>query len=63
MTGSRFGDAVCGGRRRGIADLFPNAGGGIGLMGEAGAEAILPLKRGPDGALGVASQGGGQPVT
>ncbi|WP_421594540.1 phage tail tape measure protein [Shinella sp. M27] len=34
-------------------------GGGLGLMGEAGAEAILPLKRGPDGALGVASEGGG----
>lgn len=37
---------------------FPN-GAGIGLMGEAGAEAILPLKRGPDGALGVAAGGGG----
>jgi phage-related minor tail protein len=36
--------------------------GGAGLMGEAGAEAILPLKRGADGALGVAAggeQGGG----
>lgn len=33
-------------------------GGGVGLMGEAGAEAILPLKRGPDGALGVATDGG-----
>jgi phage-related minor tail protein len=33
--------------------------GGAGLMGEAGAEAILPLKRGPDGALGVAAGGGG----
>lgn len=32
--------------------------GGTGLMGEAGAEAILPLKRGPDGALGVASSAG-----
>ncbi len=30
---------------------------GIGLMGEAGAEAILPLQRGPDGALGVAAAG------
>ena len=29
--------------------------GGTGLMGEAGAEAILPLARGPDGSLGVAS--------
>lgn len=33
--------------------------GGTGLMGEAGAEAILPLKRGADGSLGVASAGGG----
>ncbi|KPF41095.1 phage tail tape measure protein [Rhizobium sp. AAP43] len=37
---------------------FPMAGG-TGLMGEAGAEAILPLKRGSDGALGVAADGGG----
>lgn len=36
--------------------------GGLGLMGEAGAEAILPLKRGPDGALGVAADGGGGPT-
>lgn len=35
------------------------SGGGLGLMGEAGAEAILPLKRGPDGALGVATEGSG----
>lgn len=33
--------------------------GGTGLMGEAGAEAILPLKRGADGALGVAADGTG----
>ena len=39
--------------------LFPMANGGIGLMGEAGAEAIMPLKRGRDGKLGVASEGGG----
>jgi lambda family phage tail tape measure protein len=37
---------------------FPMAGG-TGLMGEAGAEAILPLKRGADGALGVAAGGAG----
>lgn len=37
--------------------------GGTGLMGEAGPEAILPLRRGPDGRLGVdAGQGGGRPV-
>ncbi|MEX0301006.1 MAG: phage tail tape measure protein [Leisingera sp.] len=33
--------------------------GATGLMGEAGPEAILPLARGADGALGVRSQGGG----
>ncbi|GEP09598.1 phage tail tape measure protein [Methylobacterium gnaphalii] len=31
--------------------------GGTGLMGEAGPEAILPLRRGSDGRLGVASSG------
>jgi phage-related minor tail protein len=38
--------------------FFP-MGGDIGLMGEAGSEAILPLKRGADGTLGVATPGGG----
>lgn len=37
---------------------FPMAQG-TGLMGEAGAEAILPLARGPDGRLGVRSEAGG----
>jgi phage-related minor tail protein len=32
---------------------------GAGVMGEAGPEAILPLKRGSDGKLGVQMQGGG----
>lgn len=32
--------------------------GGTGLMGEAGAEAIMPLARGPDGKLGVRGAGG-----
>ncbi|MCZ4288026.1 phage tail tape measure protein [Hoeflea alexandrii] len=41
---------------------FPMQGGDVGLMGEAGAEAILPLARGPDGRLGVASGGSVQPV-
>jgi hypothetical protein len=36
--------------------------GGMGLMGEAGPEAIMPLTRGADGKLGVASAGGGQAV-
>lgn len=35
--------------------------GGAGLMGEAGPEAILPLRRGADGRLGVAAQGTAQP--
>ena len=34
-----------------------------GLMGEAGPEAILPLRRGPDGRLGVTAAGGGGSVT
>ena len=39
---------------------FANGGAGrLGLMGEAGPEAILPLKRGADGKLGVEAQGGG----
>ena len=37
--------------------LFPMANG-IGLMGEAGPEAILPLQRGRGGKLGVIAQGG-----
>ena len=38
--------------------FFPT-GGGLGVMGEAGSEAILPLARGSDGRLGVASSGAG----
>ncbi len=41
---------------------FPMGGGRTGLMGEAGAEAILPLQRGRDGRLGVAASGGSAPV-
>jgi lambda family phage tail tape measure protein len=37
---------------------FPMSGGKTGLMGEAGPEAIMPLKRGKDGKLGVAADGG-----
>lgn len=33
-------------------------GRGLGLMGERGAEAIMPLSRGPDGKLGVRAGGG-----
>ena len=38
---------------------FPMAGGKTGLMGEAGPEAIMPLKRGSNGKLGVQMEGGG----
>ena len=31
----------------------------MGLMGEAGPESVMPLKRGKDGKLGVISHGGG----
>jgi hypothetical protein len=37
---------------------FPMAGGKTGLMGEAGPEAIMPLKRGKNGKLGVSVEGG-----
>ncbi|MCA0044705.1 phage tail tape measure protein [Celeribacter litoreus] len=37
--------------------------GGTGLMGEAGAEAIMPLARGADGKLGVRSAGGARSVS
>lgn len=42
--------------------LFPMARG-AGLMGEAGPEAVLPLKRGADGKLGVGAGGGGGGTT
>lgn len=43
-------------------NYFP-MGGSLGLMGEAGPEAILPLQRSADGRLGVASGGANQPVS
>lgn len=42
---------------------FPLGSGGIGLAGEAGPEAIMPLARGLDGRLGVAGGGGAVHVT
>jgi len=38
---------------------FPLGDGRAAIAGEQGAEAILPLTRGPDGQLGVRSGGGG----
>lgn len=45
----------------GSPTIFPMANG-MGLMGEAGPEAIMPLKRNSKGALGVEASGGGTPV-
>jgi len=46
----------------GAPTYFP-LGRGLGLMGEQGAEAVMPLARGPDGRLGVRSGAGGRPVS
>lgn len=44
--------------------MFPLQGGRVGLAGERGAEAIMPLARGPDGRLGVqASSAAGVSIT
>jgi phage-related minor tail protein len=43
----------------GTPTYFPLSNGGLGLAGEAGPEAIMPLSRGADGKLGVAMNGGG----
>ena len=59
------GNVVGGGRVRAFASggivsgptLFP-LDSGLGLMGESGAEAILPLARSSDGKLGVRAGGG-----
>jgi phage-related minor tail protein len=44
---------------------FPLGAGRMGIAGERGAEAIMPLSRGPDGRLGVAAPrgGGGMQIT
>ncbi|HEX7775902.1 MAG TPA: phage tail tape measure protein [Parvibaculum sp.] len=63
------GNVISGGRIKPFAKggvlqspmLFPLQGG-TGLAGEAGPEAILPLQRGSDGRLGVASGGGAAPA-
>ncbi len=46
----------------GTPTYFPLSSGGLGLAGEAGPEAIVPLARGPDGQLGIAMTGGGTPA-
>ncbi len=43
----------------GAPTYFP-LGRGLGVMGERGAEAVMPLARGPDGKLGVRSGDGGR---
>ncbi|MGV2980289.1 phage tail tape measure protein [Camelimonas sp. ID_303_24] len=66
VTASARGNVFSGGRvqpfaRGGVVaapTYFPMSGG-VGLMGEQGAEAIMPLKRGADGRLGVQAAGGG----
>jgi phage-related minor tail protein len=45
----------------GAPTYFPMSGG-LGLAGEAGPEAIVPLSRGADGRLGVAMSGGAAPA-
>lgn len=65
LVASADGNVFAGGRvkafaRGGVVNspmLFPLQGG-AGLAGEAGPEAIMPLRRGSDGRLGVAASGG-----
>lgn len=65
FSGFAKGGAFSSGRVRAFAKggvvsgptTFPMRGG-AGLMGEAGPEAIMPLTRGPDGSLGVRTEGG-----
>jgi len=67
--GAYFSDGIAKFARGGIVNkptMFAYADGGagrFGLMGEQGAEAILPLRRGPGGKLGVESSGGVGNVT
>ncbi|MEL7346984.1 MAG: phage tail tape measure protein [Pseudomonadota bacterium] len=66
LLGFQNGGAFSSGRVRAFASggvvngptVFPMRNG-MGLMGEAGPEAIMPLTRGPDGRLGVRAAGGG----
>ncbi|MEM9780858.1 MAG: phage tail tape measure protein [Pseudomonadota bacterium] len=66
LFGFASGGAMSSGRVRAFArggvvngpTMFPMRNG-VGLMGEAGPEAIMPLSRGPDGRLGVRAVSGG----
>ena len=70
LLGGLFGFANGGAFSNGRVMAFANGGivngatafamqGGLGVMGEAGPEAIMPLARGRGGKLGVVAQGGG----
>lgn len=70
LLGSANGNAFSDGRVVPFANggvvssptMFPMRGAQVGLMGEAGPEAIMPLKRGKGGKLGVVAEGASQPV-
>ena len=70
MFGSADGNVIAGGEVKkyksgGIVSrptYFPMKNG-MGLMGEAGAEVIMPLKRGRNGKLGVQASGGTGSIT
>lgn len=72
LIGSFLGQANGGAWNKGV-QMFADGGvvsaptafrhsGGLGVMGEAGPEAIMPLKRGKNGKLGVQMEGSQQPV-
>ena len=57
-SGGNSGPVLTAGGIINTPSYFPLSGGGLGLAGEAGPEAIVPLSRGPDGRLGIAGGGG-----
>jgi len=61
-SGGRQIQAYADGGVIGGPTMFPMSGGKTGLMGEAGPEAIMPLKRGKNGKLGVETSGSGSVV-
>ena len=62
-NGNAFGaNGIVPYRKGGVVDsptMFKYGGSKLGIMGEAGPEAIMPLKRGKSGKLGVEMRGGG----